>query len=325
VLEGSHWKAVSINESQLIPDTYISLYFIDGKLEGYSGLNFYEGKFETEADDKLLITYLIKTLLGGPENILRQGDAYGECLAQAASYRIEGDRLEIYSVSSPGPSLVLERTPTYPADPARLPGTHWQLVSVNGNSIPGDQSISLNFITDSLATGQAGYGFHITYAAVGDVLRVTDVLRTGDVIPEPGIQLPDYPCMASYLNSYHIESDRLEILTDQGNVLVYQLLNGDNAGLTPVSPSVSPRSPENTDPGNVNWTIFTDGNHINGLFLKAMIYGQLTAGGVVCWVIQNGTYLKYPCFDGLPGTTSRRSPETGRVTWSAHHLRAGYF
>lgn len=49
------------------------------------------------------------------------------------------------------------------------------------------------------------------------------------------------------------------------------------------------------------WTPFTDGNHIYSLLIKKNELWAATAGGVVKWNMQMGTYQKFTAFDGLPG------------------------
>jgi ligand-binding sensor domain-containing protein len=69
------------------------------------------------------------------------------------------------------------------------------------------------------------------------------------------------------------------------------------------SPTVTESSlPSSTKvDANNSWTIFTDGNYISGLLLRGNDLWAATAGGVVRWDIQAGTYRKYTTFDGLPG------------------------
>jgi heat shock protein HslJ len=97
VLVGTQWVLVSLKGDALIEGTQITLNFADVSLKGSAGCNTYWGSY-TASEDGLRLSGMYWTEIGcpEPEGILDQEKAYLDALNEAARYRVEGDRLEVY-------------------------------------------------------------------------------------------------------------------------------------------------------------------------------------------------------------------------------------
>jgi heat shock protein HslJ len=101
-LVGTTWQAVSYNNSKggavsIILDTEITAEFDqDGTLSGSAGCNNYTATYETD-EDLISIGPAASTrkFCAEPEGIMDQESQYLTALETAATYRIDGDRLEL--------------------------------------------------------------------------------------------------------------------------------------------------------------------------------------------------------------------------------------
>ena len=65
-----------------------------------------------------------------------------------------------------------------------------------------------------------------------------------------------------------------------------------------VSETTSPQTTSSID-NKADWTIYTDGNTVEQVFIKGNDLWAATEGGVVEWNMATGTYQKYTTYDGL--------------------------
>lgn len=70
--DGSQWKVVSINGTAPIAGSYLSLYFRGGTVSGFAGVNTFGGHYEVSEPHELRVSDVTLTLLGGPENLVKQ-------------------------------------------------------------------------------------------------------------------------------------------------------------------------------------------------------------------------------------------------------------
>ncbi len=238
-LADTEWVLVSLNGRFLIEGTQITLKFTDGQLEGFAGCNRYGGDYAVAQDGRLRIP---KTLFeitvmacAEPTGVMEQERAYVEALRAAATYRLVDDRLEIQNAAG-DTVLVFQRKLEYPADPARLVGSAWRLVSLNGDELVAGSTVTLVFFNDHLAGGDAGCrGYVFAYQASGDDIRFPFQAMIGEpcLDREALMRQEDrYTTLFDWAANYRLDTDRLEILTARGEVLVFEPLPPDaDAGL----------------------------------------------------------------------------------------------
>jgi len=84
------------NLTLAVPDAQVTLTFrsIQMSFDGFGGVNYFGGDYEVDGD-KLTITNLISTLLGGQEPLRGQEITYFRILQAAQTYQIVGEMLTI--------------------------------------------------------------------------------------------------------------------------------------------------------------------------------------------------------------------------------------
>ncbi len=228
-LDGSQWVLHSIDDSELIKGSHISLYFRgDGSFWGYAGCNIYGGDYSTEAPDILIISGCTMTEMAcySPAGVMEQESVYIDSLCNAAFYHATGEQLEIGSAANQS-QLVFERKPEYPMEPADLVGTSWRLISVDGDDVTEGLAITLFFDSDSVASGSAGcFDYELHYQASGDDIRWgMTTSRNGELPFRLENEALRYTDSLMWGANYRLSEEQLEIFTSRGETLVYEPLS----------------------------------------------------------------------------------------------------
>ena len=227
-LDGSQWALRSINGSELVEGSYISLYFRDGSFRSSGGCNIYSGDYSTEAPDIFIVSGGSVTEMGclSPEGVMEQESVYIAVLFDAAFYRIVDGCLEI-SDSNNQHLLVFDGIPEYPMEPADLVGTSWRLVSMDGDDVTEGLSITLSFDSDSVASGSAGcFDYELNYEASGDDISWgMSTSRSGELSPELEAEALRYTDSVMWSANYLLTEGQLEIFTARGETLVFEPLS----------------------------------------------------------------------------------------------------
>jgi len=230
-LDGTQWSLSEINGKELIKGSYISLYFRNGSLHGSAGCNTYGAEYPTEehAILKIPMPSITEAACSSPKGVLEQEQEYVKTLSSAAQFSIADNKLKIYNHENKK-LLVFERILEYSMNPADLVGTSWQLVSVNGDRVLEGLSITLTFDSDSEASGRAGcFDYVLPYRASGDDIRWgMHSKRDGELPWKLERQALHYTDSIMWVANYRLSSDRLELYTSKGNILVYEPLVNHN-------------------------------------------------------------------------------------------------
>jgi len=232
-LDGTEWVLTSLNGSNLIEGTNITLNFTEGRAGGFSGCNSYGGEY-TAAQGTLTVHELAITLQDcpEPEGVMQQEAAYVGALQAAAAYRVTDDRLEMENAAGET-TLVFAVKEELSMDPSDLVGTEWQLVSWNGSSPIEGSTVTLDFHNEYQVSGHAGCrGYVATYEASGDDIKFHWLAMTGDICTESEAlmeQEGQYTTILEWATNYRLSQGRLEILTARGEVLTFESLPEDAA------------------------------------------------------------------------------------------------
>lgn len=226
-LDGSQWALRSINGSELVEGSHISIYFSDDSFWGSSGCNTYGGNYSTEAPDILIVSGCSMTEMAcySPAGVMEQEEAYLDSLCNATFYHTTGEQLEIGDSTNQG-LLLFERKPEYSMEPDDLVGTSWCLISMDGDAVTEGLSITLVFDSDSVATGRAGcFDYELHYQASGDDISwgMTN-RRNGELSPKLEREALRYTDSLMWGANYRLTEGRLEIFTSRGETLVYEPL-----------------------------------------------------------------------------------------------------
>lgn len=231
-LDDTEWVLTSLNGSNLLEGSNITLNFARGKVGGFAGCNAYGGEYTAADEGALTIPEFAITeqLCQTPDGIMQQEDAYTEALLSAAAYRVMDDRLEIANAAGET-LLVFTMKEEFPMDPRDLVGTAWQLVSMNGHSPVEGATITLAFHDENQVSGSAGCREYVaTYEASGDDMRFPQQSMIGAAcLDQESLmrQEGQYTDRLSWATNYRLSEDQFEILTARGEVLVFEPLPED--------------------------------------------------------------------------------------------------
>ena len=240
-MERVRWSLDSYLNSQgdlvgLLPDTEITAQFEAGEVAGSAGCNRYFGSYEVDGD-KLSIGPLASTLMYcHPDGVTDQEMAYLAALGSAASYMVEGDRLEI--ADSAGQTVLVFGV----REPAPLTGTTWQMMSDNNgreavvSPLRGTEITAL-FGEDGNLSGSAGCNqYTASYQVDDDQITIGPSAVTRMMCAEPeGIMEQESAYLAALGSAatYKIEGDQLELMGAEGKRAVsYVAAPQQGPGLT---------------------------------------------------------------------------------------------
>ena len=245
------WVLDSLDGRPLIEESIVTLKVDENRFGGFDGCNSYGGRSEDEtsiadADGMFSGLPLEKTAIGcvEPEGIMDQTDAYTSALMQGQSFRVVGDRLEIFDRGGAA-RLVLVREAPLPGRPIDLGGTAWRLLTEGDRD--GDlRAPTLVFLDDRLVTGvTACRAYLATYSKSEGSVRFPSqsMLRTPQSCPEQSRRLEgDYGDFLTWAREYAVNeeggSSRLRIRSARGRTLTFE----------PLRPTVE-------DIANSEWTL----------------------------------------------------------------------
>jgi heat shock protein HslJ len=227
-LDGTDWVLASLNGERPLKDTQITLAFKDGVAGGFGGCNAYGAQYTTEGD-ALSIDPIESTAQAclAPEGVMEQESAYLDAVWTVDSYRVADDRLELLDESGEV-KLVYSRQEVFEGDPARLVGTAWQLVTLDGSPFGEGMTYTIGFEEDRY-TGLAGCRHFEGDYQVGDgEIAFISTSMLEDECPDAEddyyIREGRFTDSLTWAQHWRIRDDQLEIHTAQGGVLVFKML-----------------------------------------------------------------------------------------------------
>jgi heat shock protein HslJ len=226
VLPGSSWELTSLQGQTLLPGSRIKLEFGDQWFSGFSGCNYYGGSAESGASGAsdggaLKILGISVTAIGCAEDIMTQEKAYLDAFVSSATYEVTGDRLKLRDATG-RTILTYDREAECAAGPVNLPGTAWQLVSVDGRTPVQGSETALAFLDDKWFVEYSTCAAYIsTYQAGGQDLRSGFSVLLGGVCRAQegqGVTMLEMPRDACLVQG------RFQISTASGQVFAYEPL-----------------------------------------------------------------------------------------------------
>ena len=190
-LDGTQWVLISLNGSAPIEGRQITLSFEEASLDGSGGCNTYGGS-HTASDDSLRLdgVYWTEMACTEPEGIMEQEQAYFQALNAVDSYRVDGDRLEVYDeagtqilafVTSTSEALAEEEMPTAPTAMLSL-----GCVLEMDETYPAGGPVNLRFELQNNSDRQSHVLIWYTplEGIAGEIFQVT---REGEALPYQGM------------------------------------------------------------------------------------------------------------------------------------------
>lgn len=233
-LAGSEWVLISLQGSPPLEGTHISLKFEEEWLSGFAGCNTYGGGpdwggYTATEEGTLTVPMIAMTVMAcpsSPESVMEQERAYVETLRGVTAYRLDGDRLELQDAAGE-PILAYTRQAEYDSQPGDLPGTAWQLVSMDGRTPVEGAPISLVFHDRHRLSGDAGCRDYVAlYEARGDDLELRFQAMLGPDCAQDRLREQEgaYSTMLEGAARYRLAEGQLEVLTVRGESLRFEPL-----------------------------------------------------------------------------------------------------
>jgi heat shock protein HslJ len=225
-LEGTTWVLASYGDPSdpqaVLEGSEITAEFdsAEGTVSGSAGCNHYFGSYEVDGE-AITFGLLGSTLMAclEPEGIMQQEQAYLAALASAATYRIEGNKLELIDADG-------TRVAQFIALPlASLAGTEWILTAYNNGqgavvSVLIGTEITAAFGDDGRLDGSAGCNtYGASYEVDGDQITLGPAVTTRMWCAEPeGIMDQENAFLAALGSAatYHIQGGKLEMRDADG-------------------------------------------------------------------------------------------------------------
>jgi heat shock protein HslJ len=162
-LAGTSWEVIGYNNgkqavtSVLIGTTMTADFGTDGTLSGTSGCNTYKGTYAVTGN-QITIGPLATTRMVCPQEIMDQETLYLAALQTAATYRIEGTRMELRTKDG-ALAVNFQEKPATPDNP--ILEIVWQWVNVTNQttrvttSVPNPENYTITFHSDGTFNGKA--------------------------------------------------------------------------------------------------------------------------------------------------------------------------
>ena len=232
-LADTSWNLTSLQGNEVLPGTMVTAVFGQyNTLTGSAGCNEYSTSYQVDGSS-ISIGSVVTTKMScpEPEGIMVQENAYLAILENLATYRIQGDQLDLSSVDG-------ELVATFAASsPVPLEGTPWRLYAYNDEQgavldpLPGTE-ITATFGEGSELAGSAGCNdYTATYTVDGDSLTIGPVRSTLMACAEPEGVLQQETAFLGLLESaasYEILASRLKLSNADGEgILVFIAADSD--------------------------------------------------------------------------------------------------
>ncbi len=226
-LTDGSWQLLSFNngqggmESNLATERITARFTEDGQLSGNAGCNHYATSYQIDGE-KLTVGKIASTQMfcNDPEGVMETENVYLKNLANAASFRIEGDRLTIFD--SEGKKLLVFRHVAGPD----LTDVTWQLVSMGADNETPVASVAsrvqVTFSEDGRVAGNAGCNsFKGNYRVDGDQIEIGPLATTRKMC-EQNVMTVERTVLQGMeqATSFEIKDGQLTLLDETGSPLL---------------------------------------------------------------------------------------------------------
>lgn len=224
-LPDSQWVLESLGGANALDDVLVTMELAeDGNLFGSGGCNRYTGTWESGSDNALTLRLGGMTLIGCPDDINNQEQAFLEALAATDTFRLEDNTLTLRDASGDTVATLTE------LEPAALVDTAWQLTYVNNGEgalvgIVEGTSITATFQEDGALNGSAGCNTYMTsYEVDGDAISIEPAASTRMACEEEVMdQEFAYLTALEQAASHELGVDTLTIRAADGAALAYYI------------------------------------------------------------------------------------------------------
>lgn len=204
-------------KTSVLPETEITLAFMDGRVAGNSGCNQYGGGVEVTGN-QIKVSGMFSTMMACAEPVMQQEQAYLAALGAAASFEITETGLTVSDASG---TVVLSFSTLQPAS---LVETQWNLTMYNNGkqalvSLVNGTSITANFGQDGNLSGSAGCNNYTAgYEVNGEQMSIGPAASTQKFCGEEGVmeQEAAYLMALEKVVRFQIEGEQLTLFDAEG-------------------------------------------------------------------------------------------------------------
>jgi heat shock protein HslJ len=222
-LEGS-WNVTGYNNGKqavvsVAAGTELTANFgADGKLSGSAGCNNYTASYQTDGN-KISIGPAATTRKACEQAVMDQETQYLAALATAATYRIDGNKMELRTADGAMAATFQKAA----AGSSALPGSSWIVTGYNNGkqavvSTMAGTDLTANFGADGNLTGNGGCNtYSATYKIDGDKISIGPAAATRKACEQAIMdQETQYLAAFSTAATYRIDGSKLELRTADG-------------------------------------------------------------------------------------------------------------
>ena len=223
-LAGTSWIVTGYNNGQqavvsVATGTELTANFgTDGKLSGSAGCNNYTASYQTDGN-KISIGPAATTMKACEPAVLDQEQQYLAALATAATYRIDGNQLELRTAAGALAASFVKA----PAGSDALPGSAWIVVGYNNGkqavvSTLAGTDLTANFGADGMLSGNSGCNtYNASYTTDGNKITIGPAATTMMACEQAVMdQEQQYLAALATAATYRIDGSRLELRTADG-------------------------------------------------------------------------------------------------------------
>jgi len=213
------WVMTSYNNGKqavvgALADTEVTAVFgADGRLSGTAGCNTYNAPYTVD-DNKIKIGLTISTMMACPQPIMDQETQYLAAIQLAATYNIQGTRLELRSAAD----ALLASYTHQPAGASALVGPTWLMTAYNNgkqavvSGVEGSE-VTAVFGADGQLSGSAGCNrYSAPYTVDGDKITIGLAISTMMMCEQPIMdQEARYLAAIQLAATYNVQGSRLDL------------------------------------------------------------------------------------------------------------------
>ena len=216
-LAGTSWMLTALNEASPLPNTAITLDFVDEiTAGGSSGCNSYSTTYETEGI-RISFGATAGTAKACLPLLMAQELSYLEALSAAAFYEVSDQMLRLFDADT---TLLAEFEPAS----SELAGSAWDVISYNNGkeavvSVLLDTALTAVFDADGQVSGSAGCNTYLgPYTTDGDAITIGPLAATRKLCADPEVmdQEEAYLTAMETAATYKITGDMMEMRTEDG-------------------------------------------------------------------------------------------------------------
>jgi heat shock protein HslJ len=223
-LGGTSWIVTGYNNGKqavvsVMAGTELTANFgADGKLTGSAGCNNYTASYQTDGI-KISIGPAATTRKACEQAVMDQETQYLAALATAATYRIDGNRMELRTADGAMAATFQKAA----AGSDALPGSSWVVTGYNNGKLAvvstlAGTDLTADFGADGTLSGNGGCNeYSATYKIDGDKISIGPAVSTKKACEQAVMdQETQYLTALSTAATYRIDGSKLELRTSDG-------------------------------------------------------------------------------------------------------------